>query len=72
MYLNASDLEGWKRRTKELSSLFQEISYIHIYREHNKEADRLSKQALLGPSGRLTYYHLDNGKADPPTHLKLF
>jgi ribonuclease HI len=70
--LNAIDIEGWKRRTKVLSSHFQEISYLHIYREHNKEADRLSKQALLGPTGRLTYYLWENGKVGPPHHLKLF
>jgi ribonuclease HI len=70
--LNDSDLEGWKHRTKDLSSLFQEINYLHIYGEYNKESNHLSKQALLGPSGRLTYYHLDNGKVGPPTHIKPF
>jgi hypothetical protein len=70
--LNAIDIEGWKRRTRDLSTGFQEINYHHIYRDFNKEADHISKQALLGPSGRLTFYTWGNGKAGPPVHLKLF
>jgi ribonuclease HI len=54
--LNVIDIEGWKRITKVLTTIFQEIIFQHIFREYNKEADRLSKQALLGPKGRLTYY----------------
>jgi ribonuclease HI len=70
--LNAIDIEGWKHRTKVLTTIFQEINFHHIFREYNKEADRLSKQALLGPKGRLTYYTWENGKAGPLFHLKLF
>jgi ribonuclease HI len=70
--LKANHLEGWKYRTKELSSQFQEINYNHIFRDFNKEADLLSKQAFLGPSCRLTYFLLINGKAKPPNHLNLF
>jgi hypothetical protein len=69
---NLNDIEGWKRRTKLLSTNFQEINYKHIYMEFNKEVDRLSKQALLGPIGRLTYYLWENGKVGPLFHLKLF
>jgi hypothetical protein len=61
-----------EHRTKVLSTNFQEIIYKHIYREYNKEADCLSKQALLGPIGRLTYYIWENGKAGPLFHLNLF
>jgi len=70
--LKANHLEGWKYRTKELTSQFQEIDFNHIFRDFNKEADLLSKKALLGPFGRLTYFFLINGKAGPPNHLNLF
>jgi len=70
--LNASHLEGWKYRTKELSSQFQEINFIHIFRDFDKKADLLSKQALLGFLGRLTYCFLVNGKAQAQNHSNLF
>jgi hypothetical protein len=41
--LNASHLERWKYRTKELSSQFQEINFIHIFRDFYKKVDLLSK-----------------------------
>jgi len=37
------DIEGWKLRTMELTTLFQEIIFQHIFREFNKEEDQLSK-----------------------------
>jgi hypothetical protein len=56
--LQASTIEGWKIRTKDLIKKFQAISFHHIYREFNKEADQLSKQALLEYEGKITYYLL--------------
>jgi hypothetical protein len=54
--LQAIDIEGWKLRTMELTTLFQGINFHHIFEEFNKETDQLSKQALLEPENRLTYY----------------
>jgi len=49
--LQTSSIEGWKIRTKDLLKNFQAISFHHIYREFNKEADKISKQALLEHEG---------------------
>jgi hypothetical protein len=51
--LQAISIEGWKLRTMDLTTLFQEISFHHIFREFNKEADQLSKQALLEPGRQI-------------------
>jgi ribonuclease HI len=70
--LQAVNIEGWKLKTKDLVSKFEDISFQHIYREHNKEADQLSKRALKEPKGRLIVYHWDNGQESIPTHLNIF
>lgn len=33
-------------RVKELSKKFKSVSFAHVYREHNKEADRLANLAM--------------------------
>jgi len=70
--LQAVNLDGWKLKTLELKKLFKEISFQHIYREHNKEAELLSKRVLKEPKGRLIIYHWHNGEEIPPTHLNIF
>jgi ribonuclease HI len=70
--LHAIDIVGWRRRTKVLTTYFQEISVHHIFRDFNKEADRLSKQGLLDQKVNLTYYTVDDGTTGPLFHLKLF
>jgi len=52
--LQAVNIEGWKLKTKELASNFKDISFQHIYREHNKETNLLSKRVLKEPKGRLS------------------
>ena len=49
--LSPPDLFHWCRETKKLYNSFQDLSYIHIYREHNWIADRLSKTALTLDQG---------------------
>jgi hypothetical protein len=56
----------------ELTTLFQGISFHHIYKEFNKETDLLSKRALLEPEGRLTFFQWVGGARGPLTHLNLF
>jgi ribonuclease HI len=70
--LQAIDIEGWKQKTRDLANLFQGISFHHIYRDFNKEADLLSKQALLEPEGRLSFYQWVDGAGGPLTHLNIF
>jgi len=56
----------------ELKKSFKEISYSHIYREHNKEADSLSKKALLKIEGKIEYNLWVNGSEGPTLFLNLF
>ena len=49
--LSPPELVHWCRETKKLASSFQDMSFTHIYREHNDTADRLSKKALTLPQG---------------------
>ena len=53
--LSPADLVHWCRETKKLFSSFQALSFTHIYREHNRLAERLSKDALLLPQGNGRY-----------------
>ena len=49
--LSPYDLVHWCRETKNLFYSFQALSFTHIYREHNRLADRLSKDALMFSQG---------------------
>ena len=49
--LSPTDLVHWCRETKKLFTSFQALSFTHIYREHNRLADRLSKDALMFSQG---------------------
>jgi ribonuclease HI len=69
--LNVCSIEGWKIRTKDLIKKFQYISFHHLYREFNKEADKLSKEALLVPEGKITYYQWEPGGAGQTKHLAI-
>ena len=50
--LSPLDLLHWCRETKKLILSFQDLSFTHIYREHNRTADRLSKTVLSYPRGK--------------------
>jgi len=41
-----STLLHWYQKICQLKELFEQISFQHIYREHNSKADLLSKEAL--------------------------
>ena len=45
--LHATEIEGWMRRTRSITTVFQDIKVTHIFQEYNIEADSLSKQGLL-------------------------
>jgi hypothetical protein len=70
--LQAIAIEGWKLITKDLIKYFQEISFHRIFREFNKEADQLSKQAIYESESRISYFKWENGFAGPLSHLNLF
>jgi ribonuclease HI len=69
---HSANIECWKLKTKELAKTFNEISFHHIYRVHNKEADSLSKRALKEIEGRLSVFHCENGEDSPITSLNIF
>ena len=50
--LSSPELVHWCEETKKLATSFWDLSYTHIYREHNKTAGRLSKKALSFSQGK--------------------
>jgi len=48
-------LESWKERIIESISLFKDISFCHIYREENMDANILSKKVLTNLPGKIAY-----------------
>ena len=51
--LDIVNLEDWCFNTKMLMSSFTLVDFDHVYREHNKRADSLSKEGLMMASGHL-------------------
>jgi ribonuclease HI len=70
--LQVVSLECWKDRLIELIKLFQNITFLHVYREENSEADGLSKQALLKAPGKIVYYQCEEDHEGPHLSLDLF
>jgi ribonuclease HI len=70
--LQAINIEGWKIKIRDLATTFQGINFQHIFREYNEEADKLSKQALSSPKGRLTYFTWHGENVGPTQHLNIF
>jgi ribonuclease HI len=61
----------WKERTKEAALLFRKLSFHHIFREENSEADTLSKKALHLPSGHICFTIWEDGNEGPANKIKL-
>jgi hypothetical protein len=64
-------VEGWKTRIKALSKNFLSISYQHIFRNFNTEADKLSKLAFEDIEGTLFYHHWINGAEGPRRQIRV-
>jgi hypothetical protein len=64
-------LDCWKERTKDAAQLFRNISFKHIFREENSEADSLSKRALHLPSSQLCFTIWEDGNEGPTYKIKL-
>jgi ribonuclease HI len=56
-------LDCWKERTKDASQLFRNLTFQHIFREENSEADSLSKKALHQPSSQICFTVWEDGIA---------
>jgi ribonuclease HI len=64
-------LESWKERTQEATHLIRKLSFSHIYREENSEADTLSKKALYLPSGHICFTRWEEGNEGPAIMINL-
>ena len=53
--LNPGTLSYWIERIHALKRSFYTISFTHVYREKNNEADRLSKKGLEGVFREMHY-----------------
>jgi len=49
--LHSINLLHWCSRIKNILTFFSHISFFHIYREHNSEADYLSEKGIGGAPG---------------------
>jgi len=65
-------LECWKDRLVDLIKLFHHISFDHVYRDDNTEADNLSKQALQKKPGKIFYYQSVEEHEGPLMYFELF
>jgi ribonuclease HI len=70
--LQVISLDCWKERVRALINSFQKISFDHVFREGNREADSLSKLALQKLPGKLTYYHCIEKHEGPRLSLDLY
>ena len=69
--LSPPELHHWCRETRKLCSRFLELSFCHIYREHNQQADRLSKTALSLALGFGSYSEFFDGLLASHENFKL-
>ena len=64
-------LDCWKERTKDATHLFRKLSFKHIFREENSEADSLSKKALLQPSSQICFTIWEDGNEGIAYKIKI-
>jgi len=70
--LQAILLLAWKDRIRLIKPTFKKINYTHIFREHNKVVDQLSKTTLNKKLGILTYNLWIDGHKGPSHFLTIF
>jgi hypothetical protein len=70
--LQVVSLEIWKERIKDTLIYFRNISFAHIFREENQEANRLSKVTLTNLHGSIAYNLWEDGHEGPNLYLKMF
>jgi ribonuclease HI len=69
--LQVITLQPWLTRIRQLSENFQNLKIQHIYREYNREANQLSKQALHLEEGFLYYAKGVGAHVEPFERLTL-
>jgi hypothetical protein len=70
--LQVITIDCWKDRVRELIKQFFVITFAHVYREENQEADLLSKKALSEHPGAITYNQWNDGHEGPRFYLKMY
>jgi ribonuclease HI len=70
--LQVITIDCWKDRVKELIKHFFVITFAHVYREENQEADLLSKKALSEHPGAIAYNQWNDGHEGPRYYIKLY
>jgi ribonuclease HI len=70
--LQVVTIDCWKDMINELIKCFTNISFAHVYREENQEADNLSKQALTKHPGSIAYNQWEGGHEGPNLFLKMY
>ena len=68
---HVADLMSWKERTREATQLLNHITFTHIYRGDNMEADILSKKALTLPSRHILFTRWEEGNEGPTSRINL-
>ena len=66
------NLEAWCYNTRLLMSSFTWVDFSHVYREHNKRADILSKEGLYLALGHLLLHNLMMMRLLGKTHFNYF
>jgi ribonuclease HI len=69
--LRVASLEAWKERIVEICTHFRSITFEHIYKEMNQEADYQSKQAFFNIRGKITYTLWVEGHKGPTLYISL-
>ena len=70
--LTMVNLDAWCLDTRKLISLFTHVDFSHVFREHNKRADTLSKEGLFMAVGRLTFTETCEDEVYKEVTLQLF
>jgi ribonuclease HI len=70
--LQVDALECWKDCIREITKLFQKISFSHVYREGNTVADNLSKCALHQAPRKIVYFMCEEDHEGPYQFLDLY
>jgi ribonuclease HI len=70
--LQVITIECWKDRVRDLIKHFSVITFAHVYREENQEADTLSKKSLSERPGAIAYNQWNDGQEGPRIFIKMF
>ena len=66
------NLEAWCLNTRKLISLFTFVDFSHVFREHNKRVDTLSKEGINMVAGHLSLTEICDDEVYGEVTLQLF